>query len=173
MGMVLGALIPENAIVVDESVTTGREFFAQTAGSRPHTWLNNCGGSIGFGLPLATGAAVACPDRKVIALEGDGIAMYTVQSLWTMARENLDITVLIFANQSYKILQGELTNVGVLNPGKAALEMLSLTNPYLNWVSLSKGLGVDAVRVENLESLVESFKYGLKQKGPYLIEVMI
>ncbi|MDA0764383.1 MAG: acetolactate synthase large subunit [Proteobacteria bacterium] len=173
MGMVLGALIPENAIVVDESVTTGREFFAQTAGSRPHTWLNNCGGSIGFGLPLATGAAVACPDRKVIALEGDGSAMYTVQSLWTMARENLDITVLIFANQSYKILQGELTNVGVLNPGKAALEMLSLTNPSLNWVSLSKGLGVDAVRVENLESLVESFKYGLKQKGPYLIEVMI
>ena len=135
--------------------------------------MNNCGGSIGFGLPLATGAAVACPDRKVIALEGDGSAMYTVQSLWTMARENLDITVLIFANQSYKILQGELTNVGVLNPGKAALEMLSLTNPSLNWVSLSKGLGVDAVRVENLESLVESFKYGLKQKGPYLIEVMI
>ena len=173
LGMVLGALIPENAIIVDESVTTGREFFAQTAGSRPHTWLNNCGGSIGFGLPLATGVAVACPDQKVIALEGDGSAMYTVQSLWTMARENLDIIVLIFANQSYKILQGELTNVGVLNPGKAALEMLSLTNPSLNWVSLSKGMGVDAVRVENIESLVSSFNYALKQKGPYLIEIMI
>jgi acetolactate synthase-1/2/3 large subunit len=173
LGMVLGALIPENAIVVDESVTTGREFFVQTAGSRPHTWLNNCGGSIGFGLPVATGAAVACPDQKVIALEGDGSAMYTVQSLWTMARENLDITVLIFANQSYKILQGELTNVGVINPGKSALEMLSLTNPSLDWVSLSKGMGVDAVRVDNIESLVLSFKHALKQKGPYLIEIMI
>ena len=101
LGMVLGALIPENAIVVDESVTTGREFFYQTAGSHPHTWLNNCGGSIGFGMPVAIGAAISCPDRKVISLEGDGSAMYTVQSLWTMARENLDIVVLIFAHQCY------------------------------------------------------------------------
>jgi acetolactate synthase-1/2/3 large subunit len=173
LGMVLGALIPENAIIVDESVTTGREFFAQTAGSRPHTWLNNCGGSIGFGMPVAIGAAVACPDQKVIALEGDGSAMYTVQSLWTMARENLDITILIFANQSYKILQGELTNVGVVNPGKSALEMLSLKNPSLDWVSISRGMGVDAVRVDNIDDLVKSFKYGLKENSPYLIEVMI
>ena len=173
LGMVLGALIPENAIVVDESVTTGREFFYQTAGSHPHTWLNNCGGSIGFGMPVAIGAAVACPDQKVISLEGDGSAMYTVQSLWTMARENLDIVVLIFANQSYKILQGELTNVGVDNPGKSALEMLSLKDPSLDWVSVSKGMGVDAVRVDNLEDLVKNFKHGLKDKGPFLIEVMI
>ena len=108
LGMVLGALIPENAIIVDESITTGREFFYQTSGSHPHTWLNNCGGSIGFGMPVAIGAAIACPNQKVISLEGDGSAMYTVQSLWTMARENLDIVILIFANQSYKILQGEL-----------------------------------------------------------------
>ncbi len=173
LGMVLGALIPENAIVVDESVTTGREFFYQTAGSHPHTWLNNCGGSIGFGMPVAIGAAVACPDKKVISLEGDGSAMYTVQSLWTMARENLDIVVLIFANQSYKILQGELTNVGVDNPGKSALEMLSLKDPSLDWVSVSKGMGVDAVRVDNLEDLVKNFKHGLQDKGPFLIEVMI
>ena len=173
LGMVLGALIPENAIVVDESVTTGREFFYQTAGSHPHTWLNNCGGSIGFGMPVAIGAAVACPDQKVISLEGDGSAMYTVQSLWTMARENLDIVVLIFANQSYKILQGELTNVGVDNPGKSALEMLSLKDPSLDWVSVSKGMGVDAVRVDNIEDLVKNFKHGLKDKGPFLIEVMI
>lgn len=173
LGMVLGALIPENAIVVDESVTTGREFFYQTAGSHPHTWLNNCGGSIGFGMPVAIGAAISCPDRKVISLEGDGSAMYTVQSLWTMARENLDIVVLIFANQSYKILQGELTNVGVVNPGKSAMEMLSLQDPSLDWVSLSKGMGVDAVRVDNLEDLVKNFKNGLKMTGPYLIEVMI
>ena len=173
LGMVLGALIPENAIVVDESVTTGREFFYQTAGSHPHTWLNNCGGSIGFGMPVAIGAAVACPDKKVISLEGDGSAMYTVQSLWTMARENLDIVVLIFANQSYKILQGELTNVGVDNPGKSALEMLSLKDPSLDWVSVSKGMGVDAVRVDNIEDLVKNFKHGLMEKGPFLIEVMI
>ena len=173
LGMVLGALIPENAIVVDESVTTGREFFYQTAGSHQHTWLNNCGGSIGFGMPVAIGAAIACPDQKVISLEGDGSAMYTVQSLWTMARENLDIVILIFANQSYKILQGELTNVGVINPGKSALEMLSLKDPSLDWVLVSKGMGVDSVRVDNIEDLVKYFKYGLKEKGPYLIEVMI
>ena len=173
LGMVLGALIPENAIVVDESVTTGREFFAQTSGSLPHTWLNNCGGSIGFGMPVAIGAAVACPDQKVISLEGDGSAMYTVQSLWTMARENLDITVLIFANQSYKILKGELTNVGVTNPGKSALEMLSLKDPSLDWVSVSKGMGVDAVRVDTIEDLVKYFKHGLKEKGPFLIEIML
>ena len=105
--------------------------------------------------------------------EGDGSAMYTVQSLWTMARENLDITILIFANQSYKILQGELTNVGVVNPGKSALEMLSLKNPSLDWVSISRGMGVDAVRVDNIDDLVKSFKYGLKENSPYLIEVMI
>ena len=173
LGMVLGALIPENAIIVDESVTTGREFFYQTSGSQPHTWLNNCGGSIGFGMPVAIGAAISSPGQKVISLEGDGSAMYTVQSLWTMARENLDIVILIFANQSYKILQGELTNVGVDNPGKSAMEMLSLKDPALDWVSISKGMGVDAVKVENIEDLVKYFKHGLKEKGPFLIEVLI
>ena len=106
-------MLPENAIVVDESVTTGREFFPETAGAPPHDWINNRGGSIGYGMPVAIGAAIACPDRKVIALEGDGSAMYTLQSLWTMAREGLDITMLIFANGTYNILRGELTNVGV------------------------------------------------------------
>jgi acetolactate synthase-1/2/3 large subunit len=124
-------------------------------------------------MPVSIGAAISCPDRKIISLEGDGSAMYTVQSLWTMARENLDIVVLIFANQSYKILQGELTNVGVVNPGKSAMEMLSLQDPSLDWVSLSKGMGVDAVRVDNIEDLVKSFKNGLKETGPFLIEVMI
>jgi acetolactate synthase-1/2/3 large subunit len=124
-------------------------------------------------MPVSIGAAISCPDRKVISLEGDGSAMYTVQSLWTMARENLDIVVLIFANQSYKILQGELTNVGVVNPGKSAMEMLSLQDPSLDWVSLSKGMGVDAVRVDNIEDLVKSFKNGLKETGPFLIEVMV
>ena len=173
LGMALGALIPEDAIIVDESVTTGREFFYQTSGSHPHTWLNNCGGSIGFGMPVAIGAAIACPNQKVISLEGDGSAMYTVQSLWTMARENLDIVILIFANQSYKILQGELNNVGVTNPGKSAIEMLSLRNPELDWVSISQGMGVDAVKVDNIEDLVKYFKHGIEENGPFLIEVLI
>ena len=112
-------MLPENAIVVDESVTTGREFFPETAGAPPHDWINNRGGSIGYGMPVAVGAAIACPDRKVIALVGDGSAMYTLQALWTMAREGLDVTVLIFANGTYNILRGELTNVGVQKPRPA------------------------------------------------------
>ena len=124
-------------------------------------------------MPVAIGAAIACPNQKVISLEGDGSAMYTVQSLWTMSRENLDIVILIFANQSYKILQGELKNVGVTNPGKSAIEMLSLRNPELDWVSISLGMGVDAVKVDNIEDLVKYFKYGIKENGPFLIEVLI
>ena len=123
---ILGALLPENAIVVDESVSTGREFFPETAGAPPHDWINNRGGSIGYGMPVAIGAAIACPDRKVVLLEGDGSGMYTLQSLWTMAREGLDVTVVVLANGSYNILRGELTNVGVRNPGPRAVDMLSL-----------------------------------------------
>jgi len=168
---VLGNLIPENAIIVDESVTTGREFFPLTAGAPPHAWLNNKGGSIGYGLPVATGAAIACPGQKVIALEGDGSAMYTVQSLWTMARENLDVTILVFSNRSYKILRGELTNVGVQNPGPRAIDMLSLNRPDLDWVSMAKGMGVDGVKVDDCESLAKAFAAGLAVEGPYLIEL--
>jgi acetolactate synthase-1/2/3 large subunit len=168
---VLGAMLPEGAIVVDESVTTGREFFPVTAGAPPHDWINNRGGSIGYGLPVAVGAAIACPDRKVIALEGDGSCMYTVQSLWTMARENLDVTVMVFANGTYNILRGELTNVGVQNPGPRAVDMLSIDRPNLDWVALSKGMGVDAVRVTDAEELANAFDAGLHSDGPYLIEV--
>ncbi len=169
----LGAMIPENAIIVDESVTTGREFFPETAGSPPHDWINNRGGSIGYGLPVAIGAAVACPDRKVIALEGDGSAMYTIQSLWTMARENLDVTVMVFANRGYNILRGELTNVGVRNPGPRAVDMLSLSRPDLDWVSMAKGMGVDAKRATDCTELAKALSAGLSSKGPYLIEVVL
>jgi acetolactate synthase-1/2/3 large subunit len=169
----LGALIPENAIIVDESVTTGREFFPETAGAPPHDWINNRGGSIGYGLPVAVGAAIACPDRKVIALEGDGSCMYTVQSLWTMAREGLDITVLVFANNGYNILRGELTNVGVQNPGPRAVDMLSLSRPNLDWVSMSKGMGVPAVRVTDCAQLAKAMSNGLSSGGPNLIEVVL
>ncbi|MBU2533757.1 MAG: acetolactate synthase large subunit, partial [Alphaproteobacteria bacterium] len=168
---ILGNLIPENAVIVDESVTTGREFFPLTAGAPPHAWLNNRGGSIGYGLPVATGAAIACPGQKVIALEGDGSAMYTVQSLWTIARENLDVTVLVFSNRSYKILRGELTNVGVRNPGPRAIDMLSLNRPDLDWVAMAKGMGVAGTKVDDCESLARAFANGLAAEGPYLIEI--
>ena len=170
---ILGAMLPENAIVVDESVTTGREFFPETAGAPPHDWINNRGGSIGYGMPVAIGAAIACPDRKVIALEGDGSAMYTLQSLWTMAREGLAITTLIFANGTYNILRGELTNVGVRNPGPRAVDMLSIGRPDLDWVSLARGMGVEASRANTCEQLVKALNAGLRSKSPYLIEVAV
>ena len=170
---ILGAMLPENAIVVDESVSTGREFFPETAGAPPHDWLNNRGGSIGYGMPVAIGAAIACPERKVIALEGDGSAMYTLQSLWTMAREGLDVTVLILANGSYNILRGELANVGVRNPGPRAVDMLSLRRPDLDWVQLARGMGVEAARAEDCEQLVKALNAGLRAGGPYLIEVVL
>ncbi len=168
---VLGAMIPEGAIVVDESVTTGRTFFAETAGAPPHSWLNNRGGSIGYGLPVAIGAAIACPDRKVIALEGDGSAMYTVQALWTMAREKLDITILVFANHSYRILHGELANVGVANPGPRAIDMLTLNQPQLDWVDMARGMGVDGCRVSDTRDLARALEAGLATPLPYLIEI--
>jgi len=173
IGQVLGALMPENAIVIDESVTSGRGFHPFTVGAPPHDWLSNMGGSIGFGTPVAVGCAIACPDRKVIALEGDGSAMYTLQSLWTMAREQLDITILVFANRSYNILKGELANVGAGNPGRKAIDMLTLDRPDLDWCALAKGHGVEAGRATNLDELTKQLKHGLSSQGPYLIELVM
>jgi acetolactate synthase-1/2/3 large subunit len=170
---VLGALMPENAIVVDESVSTGRGFAAATTHTQPHDWLTVMGGSIGFGLPASTGAAIACPDRKVITLEGDGSAMYTVQSLWTMARENLDVTVLIFANRTYNILRGELANVGAGTPGQRATDMLTLDRPALDWCSIARGQGVESGRATTLDELAVQLKRGLAVRGPYLVEVVL
>jgi acetolactate synthase-1/2/3 large subunit len=173
IGAVLGALLPENAIVVDEAISTGRGFDTPTAGAPPHDWLNIVGGSIGFGLPAATGAAIAAPDRTVIVLEGDGSAMYTLQALWTMAREGLDVKVLVFANRSYQILKGELANVGAGTPGHNASEMLNIDRPALDWVALAKGHGVAAARVGDLDSLATEFRRALASRGPHLIEVVL
>ena len=134
--------IPENAILVDEAVSTGRSFFAPTAGAAPHDWLQNMGGSIGFGTCVATGAAIACPDRRVICMVGDGSAMYTLQSLWTQAREGLDVTTIVFANRAYEILKSEFSNVEAGRPGRKALDMMNIDRPTLDWVSLAKGMGV-------------------------------
>ena len=135
--------------------------------------MNNCGGSIGYGMPVAIGAAVACPDRKVMALIGDGSAMYTVQALWTMAREGLDITIVIFANRVYKILRGELTNVGVSNAGPKAMDMLSLDQPTLEFAQMAKSMGVEATQVTDCEALELAIETGLAHKGPYLIEAVM
>ncbi len=173
IGRVLGALIPENAVVCDESITTGRNFFPMTHGAPPHDWLQLTGGAIGEGIPLAIGAGVACPDRKVINLQADGSALYTAQGLWTQARENLDVLTLVWANRSYAILRAELANVGAENPGRKALDMLSLDDPAIDWVSLAKGYGVEARRAETLEELIAAFRAGLARRGPFLVEVVL
>jgi len=173
LGASLGAMLPDNAVVVDEAVTTGRGFFAPTRSARPHDWLSNMGGSIGIGMPLATGAAVACPDRKVVTLEGDGSGMYTVQALWTQAREGLDVTTLVFSNRSYAILRGELANVGAGNPGRKALDMLDIGRPDLDWVGLARAMGVPGARVETMEEFNRRLGEGLAAPGPYLVEVVL
>jgi acetolactate synthase I/II/III large subunit len=170
---VLGAHIPEQAIIADESVTTGRGFFKLTAGAPPHCWMNNMGGSIGLGMPLATGAAVACPDRKVLCLTGDGSAMYTPQALWTQAREGLDVTTVVFANRDYEILKGELANVGASNPGPKALDMLTLDRPDLNFVQMANSMGVDAVRVDTAQDFGKALNAAIATAGPSLVEVVI
>jgi acetolactate synthase-1/2/3 large subunit len=173
LAAVVARAIPENSIVVDESVTSGRGLFPVTAGAPPHTWLNNRGGSIGYSMPASIGAAIACPDRKVLTLTGDGSAMYALPSLWTMAREALDITVVVLSNRSYQILRGELTNVGVRNPGPRAIDMLSLDRPALDWTQMANGMGVDACRVSTCAELEAALSTGLASPHPYLIEAMM
>src|SRR5580698_3168570 len=167
----LAMAIPENAIVVDESITTGRGFFPPTAAAKPHDWLQNMGGSIGFSTPVATGAAVACPDRKVICMVGDGSAMYTIQSLWTQAREQLNVLTIVFANRIYQILRGEFDGVGAGEPGKRALDMLKIDGPTIDFVSLAKGMGVPARSVDNVDDFVKALAEAMPEKGPRLIEV--
>ncbi|MFI5015023.1 MAG: acetolactate synthase large subunit [Hyphomicrobiales bacterium] len=173
LGQSIGALLPENAIVADESITTGRGFAKATHASHPHDWLQNMGGSIGLCMPLSIGAAVACPDRKVVSLESDGSGMYTLQALWTQAREQLNIVTLIFANRTYAILRHELTNVGAENVGRKALDMLDLDRPDLDWVAMARGMGVPGTRVETMEAFNASFAEAVTAKGPYLIEVVL
>jgi acetolactate synthase-1/2/3 large subunit len=168
----LGALLPENCIVAEDAVTSGRQLLAPTFGAAPHDWLQITGGAIGHGFPCATGAAIACPDRKVVCLEADGAGMYTVQSLWTQAREKLDVINVVFANRVYKILHGELLNVGA-QPGPASNALFDLARPEIDWVGLAASLGVEARQVENLESFADVFKAACGKRGPFLIAFRI
>jgi len=167
----VGALVPENAIVVDESMTSGRGMMAATRGAPPHDWLANTGGSIGIALPLAVGAAVARPDRKVLCLTADGSGMYTLQALWTMAREGLKVTTVVFANRDYAVLKREFSYLGVGNPGPRALDMFEIGRPDLDWVQLARGMGVPGTRVNSLEGFAKGLREGFESEGPNLIEV--
>lgn len=171
VGRTFSEMMPVNAIVVDEGATSGIGTYPFSATAEPHDWLSLTGGSIGYGLPASIGCAVACPDRKVICLEGDGAAMYTIQSLWTMARENLDICVVIFSNRKYQILQIELARVGAQTMNKKTLDMMDLTNPNLGFVDMAKGMGVQANSATTIDEFNSLFKEAMSEEGPRLIEL--
>lgn len=171
LASVVGALLPENLIVVDESMTSGRGLMAATKGCPPHDWLGNTGGSIGIALPLAVGAAVAAPGRRVLCLTADGSGMYTAQALWTMAREGLNITTIVFANRDYAVLKREFSYLGVGEPGARARDLFEIGRPDLDWVDLAKGMGVPGTRINSLEAFAKALQSGLEAEGPNLIEV--
>ncbi len=168
----IAALMPEESIVVDETVTYGRGLFPHTHAAPPHDWLQNCGGAIGYGPPVAVGAALGAPGRRVIAAQADGSAMYTVQALWTQAREKLPITTLLLSNRKYQILLGEYRNVGA-NPGRTAMDMLDLGNPDIGWVQLANSMGVEAAQATTLEAVGDLMEQSFARPGPFLIELLI
>ena len=169
----VGATLPEGAIVVDEGNTAGLFVMGATAGAPPHDWLTLTGGAIGIGLPMATGAAVAAPERPVLCLQADGSAMYTLQALWTQAREGLNVTTLVLSNRSYAILNMELHRVGADAGGPLARRLLDLTDPELDFCDLARGMGVPARRVESAEDLATSLAASFAEPGPSLIEVLL
>ncbi len=170
---VIANTMPDDCIVLDEAATAGLAIFPMTAGCAPHDWITLTGGSIGFGLPAAMGASIACPDRKVLALQADGSAMYTVQALWSMARENVNVTTVILNNGSYAILNIELLRVGVENPGPTARALLDLTNPVIDWVSIAEGMGIPSLKVTTSAALKAALEDALPHKGPRLIEAIV
>jgi acetolactate synthase-1/2/3 large subunit len=173
IGQSLTRLLPEDAIVVDEAATCGLGIFPTTARAAPHDWLTLTGGAIGDGLPMALGVAIACPHRKVVALQADGSAMYTIQALWSMARENTDVVVVIMNNRSYAILNLELARVGAAQVTPKTLSMLDLSRPDLDFVALAEGMGVPASRAESAEAFDAQLAEALATPGPRLIEAMV
>jgi acetolactate synthase-1/2/3 large subunit len=169
----IGALLPEDAVVVDEAATSGLWLVPSTAACGPHDWLTNTGGAIGLGPPQATGAAIACPDRKVLCLNGEGSALYTIQALWTQAREGLDVTTVVFNNRSYAVLNMELNRVGAGEPGPRARRMLDLRGPDIDFVSVSRGFGVPASRAETAEEFCEQLEAAIAVQGPALVEALV
>ena len=169
----IGELMPEQAIIVDEAITSGLRLATYTAGAPRHDVITLTGGAIGQGLPCAVGAAVASPDRKVIAVEGDGSAMYTIQALWTMAREKLDVITIIFNNRAYAVLNIELQRVGAGSVGQKAEGQLDLRNPPLDFVRLGEGMGVSSSRATTCDEFLAAFERALHTPGPHLIEAIV
>lgn len=169
----IAGLQPEGAIVVEEALSSAGPYFTAAAGAPRHSFLSLTGGAIGQGLPSAAGAAIACPDRPVIAFQADGSGLYTAQALWTMAREQLDVTVVVAANGTYRILQTELARAGVTDPGHASRSLTDLGSPRIDWVALSTGYGVPARRVTDADALVEAVRDGLREPGPHLVEALL
>jgi len=167
----IGATLPEGAIVADEGNTAGLFVTGATAGAPRHDWMTLTGGAIGLGLPMATGAAVAAPERPVLCLQADGSAMYTLQALWTQARQGLNVTTVVLANRSYAILNIELHRVGADAGGPQARRLLDLSDPDLSFCDLARGMGVPARRAENAEELVAALQSGFAEPGPSLVEV--
>ena len=169
---ILAALQPENAIIVNESITSGADYFPLGVGLPPHTLLMLPGGAIGYGVPCAVGAAIACPRRPVIDFQADGSALYTLQALWMQARESLNITTLICCNRSYNILKIELSRSGITSPGRYAQTLTDLSSPGIDWVQISQGMGVPAVSADSCEALAKELKIALDEPGPHLIEMV-
>lgn len=173
LSAIVGALLPDGAVVVDEAVTASVLFVERTAGAGEHDYLFLTGGSIGWGMPAATGAAVGAPGRPVINLEADGSAMYTIQSLWTQAREGLDVTTIIIANRSYAILEFEFSRVGAEGDGKAARELMDIGRPELSFAGLATSMGVPGRRVDDVPGMVFALREALAEPGPHLIEAVV
>ena len=173
VGDVINALLPEQTILVDEGITCGLELFTRTVGAAPHDWLSITGGSIGHGLPVSLGASIACPQRKVVAFQADGSAMYTVQTLWSMMREETDITVVLMNNSSYAILNIELTRLKAGEPTPKTLSMLDLSNPDIDWVSIARGMQMPANRAATVAEFHQQFGEAMQTQGPCLIEVKL
>jgi len=173
VGRTVGALLPEGAIVADEAISSSEPIWPHLAGAAMYDHLPVTGGSIGQGLPVAVGAALACPFRKVVALEADGSAMYSLQALWTMARERLDVTIVILANRRYRILDIEMQRTGAGAIGPRAEEMIDLTDPEPDWIQLSRGFGVEAVRATTANEFIREFRAAIAERGPRLIEAVI
>ena len=173
VGDVISQLLPDSAIVADEGITCGLELFNRTQAAAPHEWLAITGGSIGQGLPVSFGASIACPERKVVAFQADGSAMYTVQALWSMVREECDITVVLLNNGSYAILNVELARLKTDEPTPKTLSMLDLSNPDIDWVSIARGMQVPASRAATIEEFHREFDAAMRSRGPRLIEVMV
>lgn len=173
IGTAVAALQPEGAIVVDEGITGAAAYFQLSAGALRHSYLTLTGGAIGYGPPCATGAAVACPGRQVISLQADGSAFYTLQALWTQARERLDVITLLFANKKYRILGIEAARAAEKGFDPATCKLFDLGDPAADWVNIATGLGVEAARVENADQLVDALRRALAARGPHLIEVVL